>query len=350
MDFFDDASEQEKQAALAAALRRREDLGQLFQLTGDKVLAPLGQNLFQSASHGQDRAEAQQNRRLQLKLENQKDAELQQYRQDTLGQHQDDMAQRSADRRLQLGALSENRAANAAARAAAAEDRKAASDERLDLRKASLTSGLASKMKQDLDEGAFGGPIAEQVKGKNRAVHLLKLANQVQEKGFGSLTEAEQEELALGFGQLVGGGKPTGGQVDALIPPETLQSGAQGIKQWFLNEPLGRNQAKFTERTAHSIKRQADVAQALIDKEKAQRSAAHRKLKELDPEQWTSNIVAAGMDPTRFDAQGVYQVPEPPPEPGTMVDVISDKGVKGQIPAENLEKAIKDGGFKRAPR
>lgn len=351
MDPFslDEADTPERQAALAAALRRREDLGQLFQLTGDKVLAPLGQSLTSSADRGEQRLDTSKQRRLQLNLEAKKDQELQQYRGDTLQQHTDDMAQRSADRRLQLGMLGEQRAAAAAAREAAAVDRKAATEDRLDLRKSALTSGLSSKMKQDLDEGVFGGPVKAQVEASMRAEHLLKLAKKSQNGGFNNLTDAEQEELALGFGQLVAGGKPTAGQVAALLPPETLQSGAQGIKQWFKNEPLGRNQIPFTERYVHSIERQRDVARALIDKEKAQRLAAHRKLREMDPEQWTANVLAAGMDPTRLDPQGVYQVPEPPPEPGTMVDVINKDGVRGQIPAENLERAIKEGGFRRAP-
>ncbi len=83
MDPFsiDDASEQEKMTALAAALRRREDVGQLFQLTGDKVLSPLGQNLMASADRGEQRLDSTQNRRLQLRLENERAASQEKHQQ-----------------------------------------------------------------------------------------------------------------------------------------------------------------------------------------------------------------------------------------------------------------------------
>lgn len=87
MDPFslDEADTPERQAALAAALRRREDLGQLFQLTGDKVLAPLGQNLMSSADRGEQRLDTSKQRRLQLNLEAKKDSETRAYQEQGLG-------------------------------------------------------------------------------------------------------------------------------------------------------------------------------------------------------------------------------------------------------------------------
>lgn len=344
---MDDATTEEQQQALSAALRRQQAFGLIGQLSGDSVLSGVGKSLLSSADSGEQRMDAAKNRRLQLKLEGRKDQELQQYRQDQLAQHQDDMAQRSQDRGLQLRALADQRGARAEAAQAAAADRKANADERLDLRRSGLLSQLSSKMMSSLDEGSFTGPIKSQVEAKQRGTHLLALAKKAQGGGFNNLTDAEQEELALGFGQLVSGGKPTAGEVAGLIPPETLQSGAQGIKQWFKNEPLGRNQMAFTERTAHSVERQMAVAQGLIDKEKAQRAASQQEFKKLSPEQWATNIIQAGLDPNRFDAKGIYQVPDPTPE-GGMVNVVSPEGAAGQIPADKLEAALKRG-FKRAP-
>jgi len=299
-DMYGGATDDEQQQALAAALRRQQAMGLLGQLSGDKVLGNVGDSLLSGAQAGYGRLEKGKERKLMLGLEAKKDAELQQYRADQMKQHQDDMAQRERDRELQRLGLTDQRKA-------AAQQRQDIQDERMKLRQDALTSSLSEKMLHNLDEGGWTGPIKDQVEGKYRADHLLKLAKKVGSEGWNNLSDTEQTELAMGFGQLVGGGKPAEGEVMRLIPPENLQSGAQGIKQWFTNEPLGRNQVAFVERLGHSIQRQRDVAQELINKEKAQRAGAEQKLREMAPQQWEANIIGAGLDPTKFDEKGVYR-------------------------------------------
>lgn len=50
------ATTPEQQAALAASLRKREQLGAMFQLTGDRVVAPVGQQLSKTADADKQRA------------------------------------------------------------------------------------------------------------------------------------------------------------------------------------------------------------------------------------------------------------------------------------------------------
>jgi hypothetical protein len=65
----DDASDEEQQRALAAALRRQQSLGLLGQLSGDPVLSNVGQSLLGAAQHGMQQQESARERRLQLRIE-----------------------------------------------------------------------------------------------------------------------------------------------------------------------------------------------------------------------------------------------------------------------------------------
>lgn len=87
MDFpiLSDPTDQERQAALAAALRRQQTLGVVGQLTGDDVLGRVGTGLIQSAEKGQEDATAERQHRLTLALNAQKDREQRDYQQQQLG-------------------------------------------------------------------------------------------------------------------------------------------------------------------------------------------------------------------------------------------------------------------------
>ncbi len=175
------------------------------------------------------------------------------------------------------------------------------------VRKDALIGKLSENMTHALDEGQWKGPIAAQVTSKNQAEHLLALTENAKGGGFNNLDSREQEELAIGFAKLLSGGQGSEATVKSLVPPNTLQAGAQGIKEWLLNEPQGRNQLAFVERLAHSVERQKAVAQKLIDAEKAKRAGSYRKLQELDPEQHQAVLEGAGLDPNGFDEHGVYR-------------------------------------------
>jgi hypothetical protein len=165
-------------------------------------------------------------------------------------------------------------------------------------------------MRTDLDPSTWGGPIAAQVKSLNDAQHLFGLATKAGNPDeVNNLTDVQMLELATGFARMLKGGVPGEAEAAHLVPPENLQAGIAGIQQWFKNKPMGRNQQEFVKTFAHSIKRQRDISQRIVDETKAQRSGGHSELKKLAPDLWRRGILNAHMDPALFDTEGVYQLP-----------------------------------------
>lgn len=122
--------------ARANALRRTQNvdqmrsLGFLGQLSGDKVLAPVGQSLLGQAQHAEaagveaDQAAATQKQHsLMLAMAAQKDKELQQYRQDTLAEQKATHGEHAQEFRLRLMEAMDARKARADASKAASEER-----------------------------------------------------------------------------------------------------------------------------------------------------------------------------------------------------------------------------------
>jgi len=95
-------------AALVAALRGQQGLGQLFQLSGDRVLAPFGQGLDQSAQRNFDNYQQQRSGGLKLSLEAKKQQQEAADKQRELGQHQQEIDQ---TRSYQRGELANRNAA-----------------------------------------------------------------------------------------------------------------------------------------------------------------------------------------------------------------------------------------------
>jgi len=89
-------------AALVAALRGQQGLGQLFQLSGDRVLAPFGQGLDQSAQRNFDNYQQQRSGGLKLSLEAKKQQQEAADKQRELGQHQQEIDQTKSYQRGEL--------------------------------------------------------------------------------------------------------------------------------------------------------------------------------------------------------------------------------------------------------
>lgn len=303
MDFFgqDDPTDEEQQQALIAALRKQQGLGVLGQLSGDKVLGSLGQNLQQGAQQGQQLAERGKERKLQLNLEAQKDAQTQQYRTDSLDDKQVARAEHAQETKLARDALNLKRQEFGAAKAQRDQEVHAVANDR-------LVGRLENQLQTSLQTGSWTGPIGDQVKAAFQAQHLLTLAKKAKDGSWNDLTDNEQHELAIGFNRLLSGGQGTEATTKSLIPPQNIQAGIQGIKQWFSNEPQGRNQLAFIERTGHSIERQKKVAERLVKEELAKRAGGAQTLKNLAPEVWETHIRNAQLDPAKFDEKGVYQL------------------------------------------
>lgn len=102
-------TDNDKLAAMSAALRKQNTIGQIAQLSGDRVLAPLGQNLSQ-----QSVGTAQQLGEQRMMQERQRG--LDQWKQQQLDMQQQQYADSNALREMQIAGMQESRAANRAAR------------------------------------------------------------------------------------------------------------------------------------------------------------------------------------------------------------------------------------------
>jgi len=315
MDEFLTEDEKRKALAEAMGLRQQMQLGQIAQVAGGRSMPRLGKSMQEGATDLLRLAESGRNRELQTRLQAKRDDAEQAYRgQDlelrrlslTRDKFRPEVITDPATGKEVVGAF-DPATGNIKPTGYAPGTKNSPTAE---VRRQSLISRASQGMLKDLDPSQYGGAIKNQVAARDQAEHILALAQRA-DGSIVNLDSREQHELALGLAKLIKGGQATQSEGEALIPPKTRQAGVEAIKEWLLNEPRGLNQQKFVERMVHSVERQKAVAEDLINKAKAQRVGAHRKLRELDPEQWEANVISAGLSADNFDEKGVYRIPEP---------------------------------------
>lgn len=322
LDFLmaeDDPTEAERAAALAAALRKQQSLGMLGLISGDPVLAQVGKAQISGAESQQQWAQeqgrlrdAQKERALNRALQAEESKRTAQFREAQLGMDRARLNQEAwEDVATEQGLFRMNKRTGEFRPLLGPDGQmlKGPKSQLSMLGQERLVGTLSNSMLKQLDPSGWGGAIKNQVVSRDQADHVLSLAEKAQGGGYNDLDQREMLELAEGFARLVKGGTPTQHEAASLVPPKNLQAGVAGIMEWLQNEPRGLNQKKFVEKMAHSVRRQKEVAEKIINGAKAQRVAAFQKLRELDPDQWAANVMSAGLDPAHFDERGVYKAP-----------------------------------------
>lgn len=300
MDPFDDATEQEKMTALASALRRREDLGQLFQLTGDRVLAPLGQNLMASADRGEQRLEAGQQRRLQLGLEARREA--------TQEEHQRKM-EGFEGQRLNLA---RQNAAEERGRPFAGEDlatgarqfyrldktgnpvplgvgapKSALADLGTDRLKARILGDLG----KDLDPNAGKASLPAQAQAAINAAERVETLLQ----SPGPITPQRIEELTIMAATVANGGKqPTEAQVKGMLP-KTFKGEIADWAQYITANPTDAGAQGFLEQVRQQSEREKATASAQIRRAHIGKLVKHSTAFQMFPEEAARIAEGAGL-------------------------------------------------------
>lgn len=227
MDFFgqDDPTDEEQQQALIAALRKQQGLGVLGQLSGDKVLGSLGQNLQQGAQQGQQLAERGKDRKLQLKLEAQKDADLQQHRSDVLGEQQREFGQRQQTFNLQRQMSAEAKAERDAERQAASKDKDATRAEEQDLKERELLG-------KDITEAHGRGSELVKNTGRRNASQRI-LGSLLDEHGnVRKDLNTQQAHMFIADVQAMMGASQAEAALKTIVP-ESLLGNVEGMVQFI---------------------------------------------------------------------------------------------------------------------
>lgn len=160
-------------------------------------------------------------------------------------------------------------------------------------------------LSNDLDPNkARGGNLAKNQDLVNQADRLKTLVTSVPD---GNLDQRQQEELAIGLNRLLSGSSSSAvSQVKALVP-STAIGNAQKLKEWLFNDPQGVNQQAFVKRMAETVDREREVAQQKVVQAQVQRIAAHKWLRDNDPETYNQILSSYGIDPNKIDEKGQYQ-------------------------------------------
>lgn len=308
MDFplLDDPTEQERQLALANALRRQQTMGVVAQITGDPVLSKVGGGLVQSAEHGQQQALGQQQHRLQLALAAQKEKELQQYRMDQLAQHKDEITQRGQDRLLSRAFLKEQQDARLAAGQIPKPPTAAGAQKDWGDFEKAIGTGARGSLSKELQKSINSSEALET---------LLKLPN-------GALLDATPQQMREAYTALnsliAKGGSQAVSQIEHLAP-ETMASQFANLKQTLLNEPQSAHAKAFIENILETAKRESDLARKQLRRQQMEGVPNFTHLRKADKNRFDSMLKGVHLDPAAIDDNGleIAAAPAPGAAPGT---------------------------------
>ncbi len=304
MDPFDDPTEQEKMAALAAALRRREDVGQLFQLTGDKVLSPLGQNLMASADRGEQRIDAGQQRRLQLNLEAKRDTAADQSRRDQAASNEqwrrDQADEHKREFGLRLADLKDRRTLMTEAQA----ERAAASKEAKD---AAQKQKLWTPFAEDFD--ASKGRTNLNTKNEaqyRRAEELEGLLD-----APGAFTPQRLEEAASMAAMIANGGnQPSVEQVRGMYP-ETARGDVAKFLGFVSSNPHDVASRGFIDQMRNQSVRAKDIGNAQMKRSYLEKLSKHPDVMRNYREDALRRLDAVGITPDMYDSNTLKPLVDP---------------------------------------
>lgn len=301
MDLFDDPTEQEKQAALAAALRRREDLGQLFQLTGDKVLAPLGQNLMSSADRGEQRLEGAKQRRLQLNLEAKKDAATEEYRRQQIDLDKRGLALRQRQAEDEHGRPFQGVDPTTGTPQLYRMDKRgmpvplginAPKSALSELGEDRLKARILGDLGKDLDPNSGKASLPAQSQAAiNAAERVETLLNSP-----GPITPQRIEELTIMAATVANGGKqPTEAQVKGMLP-KTFKGDFAEWTQYVTANPQDAGAQEFLKQVAQQSEREKATAAAQIRRAHLGKLVKHSTAFKMYPDEAGAIAKGAGLE------------------------------------------------------
>ncbi len=171
----------EKAALIAAALRRRNMLGQLGQITGDRVLSPVGKGLSQSSDNYAEQLQA-------IRQKDADNAQTKSYQDGQLGYMRDNLAETKRNNDLQHAyhmAMAE--AAGLKAQKTGGKLPKLRQGDITELQDLSQSIGIVDGLQKFMSEGGTFGAETMAIGGKEVAVPGMRtFKNYAASKGFGS--------------------------------------------------------------------------------------------------------------------------------------------------------------------
>jgi hypothetical protein len=303
----DDATAEEQAQALAAALRRKSDLATIAQLTGDRVLAPLGQSLQQDVTGGQHMLATAGAGRLRNATEAKRNAIEDDFKRQEIGIQRGKAAAESwLPVQTGKGIFEVNR------KTGELRPLSAGGDEPLPT-KGTGAGGLNDKT-IDADFLKLGDAVST-VKGRNslqpqyqKAIDRAARLEALLKMPDGSLVNATPQqvrEASTALASLISGGGPGAVSQIEELTPETMAGKWANLKQKFLNEPTGADAQAFLQNMLDTAARETALARKQMRAGQLQGLPAFAHLRKADKARFDSIIKAAGIDPSTVDDNGL---------------------------------------------
>lgn len=225
-------------------------------------------------------------------------------------------------RQTQVDINSENNATRKDIAETNAQARSDAMSDKADQKQTENDNKDAMKLNDTLDKGwaARGGQAGIVQDKLNSADRAQALLDQGKNQPDG-LDSRQIEELAESTSRLIGGSAAASARVAALIP-HTLMGRAQTLKEFLSNKPSGQQMQEFTSRLEETINREKQVAQDQKLSFQVGALAAHKRLRESNPDLYNEILSSKGIDPSMIDEKGQYK------KPGSSTGPLGDTTVK----------------------
>lgn len=316
----DEGTVAQKAAAMVAALRRDQTLGQVLQLTGHRAVAPLGASIAKGAQDQVEQMPGILERRPGMALQRaqlgklqeqdavQKDPATAKYLRKAIGMFAPGMAGPELDAapasvlQQTLGTAEKYGQAQASAQARKEAAQAAAQDR--------ASRAEAAKEAKD------AGDTDKQFVALGNALNLARGRQGEAGKAMGTLQQAARDaaliaqnpnpppqqlyELARGLDRLISGAAPTIGATEHLIP-KTWRGSLADFSQWLTSQPKGAGGQAFVKQMQETINRIRESTQGFVDSTNAKTVNAYSHLSRKNAERFKSAIRSAELDPSNFD-------------------------------------------------
>jgi len=163
-----------------------------------------------------------------------------------------------------------------------------------------VSASLADKMGTDINPakwtpGSPGGVAAQRVLAAKDAKSLFET---IRSQPDGPTKRQSVEAAIATVKTLMGSGN---GQVSEKLINDMIPQSAKGRyatwEEFLTNAPQGNDQQKFMDQFEHQIDRVNEVNGSIVDDRVRQAISTHKVLHKRDPEAWTAQMEAAGLDP-----------------------------------------------------
>jgi hypothetical protein len=317
----DEPTAQEQAAAMAAALRRQKDLGNLAMLTGDPMLAKFGQTQLQGAGDqeqmiahaGQSRAESVLRKALQAQSETFQSGESNKTRTFEGNEH-------ALNRAMQMSLGKWGHIVNPMTG---------------EVYKQDLRTGDATPISGPVAGGAAGGGLKpaqmeKEWKDLAESVSTVRGRGNLNRENQGRLYAAERlEKLILGpdgniqnltpqqlreagtaLANLISQGSMSISQIEELTP-STMAGQLANVKQRLLNEPTGAEAQAFLANMLETAGREKAVITSQIATGQRQGIPNYARLRGVDRARFDSILKGAGIEPGSIDDAGLAVKSQP---------------------------------------